>query len=90
LPSEEKTGGFFALVEVKVKLPRPVPPEVGFDLHGVSEGVGASEVIFFDSKGAGLLATIQGSVVHLGSEGGVDWVRAIGKLDIEADAGAVG
>jgi hypothetical protein len=90
LAPEEKTGGFFALVEVKVKLPRSVPPQMGFDFDRVSEGVGAGEVIFFDGKGAGLLAPVQGAVVHLGCEGGVDWVRAIGKLDIEADAGAVG
>ena len=58
LASEEKTGGFFALVEVKVKLPRPVPPEVGFDLDRVSETVRAGEVIFFDDKGAGLLTAV--------------------------------
>jgi hypothetical protein len=90
LASEEKTGGFFALVEVKVKLPRSVPPEMGFDFDGVSERVGAGEVIFFDGKGAGLLSAVQGTILHLGCEGGVDRVRAIGKLDIEADAGAVG
>jgi len=73
-----------------VKLPRSVPPEVGFDLDRVSEGVGAGEVIFFDGKGAGLLSAVQGPVIHLGCEGGVDWVRAIGKLDVEADASAVG
>lgn len=90
LASEEKTGGFFALVEVKVKLPRSVPPEVGFDLDRVSERVGAGEVIFFDGKGAGLLASVQGPVFHLGCEGGVDRVKAVGKFDVEADTGAVG
>ena len=90
LASEENTGGFFALVEVKVKLPSPVPPEVGFDIHGVSERVGAGEVIFFDGKGAGLLSAVHGTVLHLGCEGGVDRVKAVGKLDVEADTGAVG
>jgi len=75
---------------VKVELPRPVPPETGFDLDRVSQMVGAGEVIFFDGKGTGLLSAVQGPVVHLGCEGGVDRVRAIGKLDIETDAGAVG
>jgi hypothetical protein len=90
LASEDKTGGVFTLVEVKMKLPRTVPPEMGFDLHGLSERVGAGEVIFFDGEGAGLLASVQGAVLHLGCEGGVDWVKAVGKLDVEADAGAVG
>ena len=90
LASEEKTGGFFALVEVKVKLPRSVPPEMGFDFDGVSKGVGAGEVIFFDGKGAGLLSAVHGPVLHLGCEGGVDRVKAVGKLDVEADTGAVG
>ena len=63
---------------------------MGFDFDGVSEGVGASEVIFFNGEGAGLLSAVQGTVLHLGCQGGVDWVRAIGKLDVEADAGAVG
>ena len=89
LASEEEAGGFFALVEVKLKLPRPVPPEMGFDLDRVSERVGAGEVIFLNGEGAGLLASVQGAVFHLGCERGVDWVRAIGKLDVEADAGAV-
>jgi len=71
------------------ELPGAVPPKMGFDLHRVSERVGAGEVIFFDGKGAGLLATVQGSVLHLGREGGVDGVRAVGKLDVEADTGAV-
>jgi hypothetical protein len=75
---------------VKVKLPRSVPPEVGFDLDRTSEGVGAGEVIFFDGKGAGLLASVQGTVFHLGCEGGIDRVKAVGKLDVEADAGSVG
>ena len=75
---------------MKVKLPRPVPPEMGFNLHGASERVVACEVIFFDGKGVGLLATMQRAIRHLGREGGVDRVRAVGKLDIEADAGAVG
>jgi hypothetical protein len=90
LASEEKTGGFCTLVEVKVKLPRSVPPQMGFDFDVVSECVGASEVIFFKGEGAGLLSAVQGTVLHLSCEGGVDRVRAIGKLDIEADAGAVG
>ena len=63
---------------------------MGFDLDRVCETVGAGEVIFFDGKGAGVLASVQGAVVHLGYEGGIDRVQAIGKLDIEADAGAVG
>jgi hypothetical protein len=90
LASEEKTGRFFALVEVKVKLPRPVPPEMGFDLDRVSEMVGAGEVILFNGEGAGLLSAVQGTILHLGCEGGIDRVKAVGKLDVEADAGAVG
>ena len=90
LASEEEAGGFFALVEVKMELPRPVPPEVGFDFDRFSERVGAGEVIFFDGKGAGLLSAVQGAVLHLGCEGGIDRVKAVGKLDVEADAGAVG
>ena len=73
-----------------MKLPRPVPPEVGFDLHGTSERVGAGEVIFFNGKRTGLLSAVQGTVLHLGCEGGIDRVKAVGKLDVEADAGAVG
>ena len=64
LASEEETGGFFALVEVKVKLPRSVPPKMGFDFDGVSEGVGTSEVIFFNGEGAGLLSAVQGTILH--------------------------
>ncbi len=75
---------------MKVELPRAVPPQMGFDFDGVSERVGAGEVIFFDGKGAGLLSAVQGTVLHLSCEGGVDRVSAIGKLDVEADAGAVG
>ena len=89
MASEEKTGGFFALVEVKLKLPRSVPPQMGFDFDVVSECVGASEVIFFKGEGAGLLSAVQGTVLHLGCEGGIDRVKAVGKLDVEADAGAV-
>jgi len=63
---------------------------MGFDLHGVSERVGACEVIFFDAKGADGLAAVQGAVVHPSREGGVDRVRAVGKLDVESDASAVG
>ena len=80
----------FDLVAMEVELPRPVPPEVGFDLDRVSETVRAGEVIFFDDKGAGLLTAVQGTVLHLGCEGGIDRVKAVGKLDVEADAGAVG
>jgi hypothetical protein len=90
LASEEEAGEFFALVEVKLKLPRSVPPQVGFDFDRVSEGVGAGDVIFFNGKGAGLLSAVQGTVLHLSCEGGVDRVRAVGKLDVEADAGSVG
>jgi hypothetical protein len=75
---------------VEVELPRTVPPEMGFNFDGVSERVGAGEVIFFDGEGAGLLSAEQGTIFHLGGERGVDWVRAIGELDVEADAGAVG
>jgi len=75
---------------MKVELPRTVPPEMGFDLDRVSERVGAGEVIFFDGKGAGLLASVQGTVFHLGCQGGIDRVKAVGKLDVEADTGAVG
>ena len=89
MASEEKTGRGFALGEVKVKLPRSVPPEVGFNLRRASEMVGAGEVIFFNGKGAGLLSAVQGTVVHLGCEGGIDRVKAVGKLDVEADAGSV-
>jgi len=75
---------------MEVELPRTIPPEMGFDLHEVSERVGACEVIFFDGKGAGLLATVQGTILHLGREGGVDGVRPFGKQNVEADTGAVG
>ena len=75
---------------MEVELPRAVPPEMGFDLHGVSEGVGACEVIFFDAKGADRLAAVQGAVIHPSREGGIDRVRAVGELDVESDAGAVG
>jgi hypothetical protein len=75
---------------MEVELPRTVPPEMGFDLHGPSERVGAGEVIFFNGEGAGLLSAVQGTVLHLGCEGGIDRVKAVGKLDVEADAGAVG
>ena len=63
---------------------------MGFDLHGVSKRVGAGEVIFFDGKRASLLATVKGTIFHLSSEGGVDGVKPVRSLDIEADAGAVG
>ncbi len=49
---------------MKVELPRAVPPQMGFDFDGVSEGVGASEVIFFHGEGAGLLSAVQGAVPH--------------------------
>jgi len=75
---------------MEVELPRTVPPEMGFNFDGVPEWVEAGEVIFFDGKGAGLLATVQGTILHLGREGGVDGVRSVGKLDVEADTGAVG
>ena len=47
-------------------------------------------MVFFDGKGAGLMAAVQGTILHLGREGGVDGVRAVGKLDVKSDAGAVG
>jgi len=75
---------------MKVKLPRTIPPEMGFNLHELPEWVGAGEVIFFDGNRVGLLATVQGAIRHMGREGGVDGVRSVGKLDIEADAGAEG
>ena len=74
---------------MKVKLPRTVPPEMGFNLHGLPEWVGAGEVIFFDGKRTGLLAAVQGTILHLGCEGGVDRVKPVGNLDVEANAGAV-
>ena len=75
---------------MEVELPRTVPPEMGFDFDGVSERVGAGEVIFFNGEGAGLLSAEQGTIFHLGGEGGIDRIKAVGKLDVEADAGAVG
>ena len=48
----------FDLIVMEVELPRTVPPEMGFDLHGVSERVGAGKMVFFDGKGAGLLTTV--------------------------------
>jgi len=89
LPPQEEPTFFSDLVAMEVELPRTVPPEMGFDLHGVSERVGAGEVIFFNGKGAGLLATVQGAILHLRREGGIDWVKPVGKLDVEADASAV-
>jgi len=74
---------------MEVELPRAVPPKLGFDLHTVSERVGAGEVIFFDGEGVGLLSAVQGTIFHLGCERGVDRIKAIGKLDVEADACAV-
>ena len=79
----------FDLVAMEVELPRAVPPKLGFDLHTVSERVGAGEVIFFDGEGVGLLSAVQGTIFHLGCERGVDRIKAIGKLDVEADACAV-
>ncbi len=90
LASKEEPAFFSDLVAVEVELPRTVPPEMSFDLHGVSERVGAGEVIFFDGKGAGLLATVQRAILHLRREGGVDGVKPVRSLDIEADASAVG
>ncbi len=48
----------FDLVAMEVELPRPVPPEMGFNLRKVSEWVGAGEVIFFDGEGVGLLSAV--------------------------------
>ncbi len=48
----------FDLVAMEVELPRAVPPEMGFNFDGVSERVGAGEVIFFNGKGAGLLSAM--------------------------------
>lgn len=90
LATKQESAFFPDLVVMKVKLPRAVPPKMGFNLHGLPEWVGAGEVIFFDGKGVGLLATVQGAIRHMGREGGVDGVRSVGKLDIEADAGAEG
>ena len=90
LTSKEEPARLFDFVAMEVELPRSVPPKMGFDLHGVSERVGAGKVVFFDGKGAGLMATVQGTILHLGREGGVDGVRSVGKLDVEADTGAVG
>ena len=89
LTSKQEPTLFPDLVSVEVELPRAVPPKMGFDLHGVSERVGAGKVVFFDGKGAGLLATVEGSVFHLSRQGGVDRVKAVGKLNVEADASAV-
>ena len=90
LPPKQEPAGLFDLVAMEVELPRTVPPEMGFDLHTVSERVGAGEVLFFDGEGECLLATLQGSVIHLGREGGIDRVKAVRELNIEADASAVG
>jgi len=90
LASKQEPAGLFDLVAMEVELPRAVPPEMGFNFDGVSERVGAGEVIFFDGKEAGLLSAVQGTIFHLGGERGVDRIKAIGKLDVESDAGAVG
>ena len=58
LASKEEPVGLFDFVAMEVELPRTVPPEMGFDLHGVSEWVGAGEVIFFDGEGPGLLTAM--------------------------------
>ncbi len=58
LTSKQEPTFFPDLVAVEVELPRTVPPEMAFDLHGVSERVGAGEVIFFNGKGVGLLAAM--------------------------------
>jgi len=89
MPSKQEPTFFPDFVAMEVELPRTIPPEMGFDLDGLPERVGAGKVIFFDGKGAGLLAAVQGTILHLRREGGVDGVRSVGKLDIEADAGAV-
>jgi hypothetical protein len=90
LASKQEPTFFSDLVAMEVELPRTVPPEMGFDLHRVSEWVGAGEVIFFDGEGAGLLSAVQGTIFHLGCERGVDRIKAVGKLDVESDAGPVG
>ena len=90
LPPKQEPAGLFDLVAMEVELPRAVPPEMGFDLHTVSERVGAGEVIFFNGKGAGLLSAVQGTIFHLGCKRGVDRIKAVGKLDVESDTGAVG
>ena len=58
LASKEEPTFISDLVPVEVELPRTVPPDMGFNFDGVSERVGAGEVIFFDGKGAGLLTTM--------------------------------
>ena len=58
LPPKQEPAGLFDFVAMEVELPRTVPPKMGFDLHGVSESVGAGEVIFFNGKRAGLLAAM--------------------------------
>jgi len=90
LAPKQEPAFFSDLVVVEVELPRTVPPEMGFDLHRVSEWVGAGEVLFFDGEGAGLLSAVQGTIFHLGCERGVDRIKAVGKLDVESDAGPVG
>ena len=90
LAPKQEPAFFSDLVVVEVELPRTVPPEMGFDLHRVSEWVEAGEVLFFDGNGACLLSTVHGTVIHLSREGGVDRIRTVGKLDVEADTGAVG
>ena len=72
LASKQESAGLFDLVAMEVKLPRTVPPEMSFNFDGVSERVGAGEVIFFDGEGAGLLSAVQGTIFHLGGERGVD------------------
>ena len=72
LASKQESAGLFDLVAMEVELPRTVPPEMGFDLDGASERVGAGEVLFFDGEGAGLLSAVQGTIFHLGCERGVD------------------
>jgi len=72
LASKQESAGLFDLVAMEVELPRTVPPEMGFNFDGVSERVGAGEVLFFDGEGAGLLSAVQGTIFHLGCERGVD------------------
>ena len=53
LASENKPTRLADLVTVEVQLPWAVPPEMGFDLSGLTQGIGKSEVIRFHRMSLG-------------------------------------
>ena len=59
-------------------------------LRELLTGYGPIDLLFFDGEGAGLLSAVQGTIFHLGCERGVNRIKAVGKLDVESDAGPVG